>query len=99
MAAAEVSVAATEEKMARKLSYAEQKERAKALNRAGKAVDSAEAEVNRLEAEMADLESKIAAGDASTETLDQYQTIQQQPQEAMERWEEASLYLESLNEE
>ncbi|MGM9816592.1 MAG: ABC-F family ATP-binding cassette domain-containing protein [Lepagella sp.] len=99
VSAAEISVAATEEKMARKLSYAEQKERAKALNRAGKAVDSAEAEVNRLEAEMADLESKIAAGDASTEMLDKYQTIQQQLQEAMEKWEEASLYLESLNEE
>lgn len=99
VAAAEVNVAATEEKMARKLSYAEQKERAKALNRASKAVDSAEAEVNRLEAEMSDLESKIAAGDASGETLDKYQTTQQQLQEAMEKWEEASLYLESLNEE
>ena len=93
-----VSVAA-EEKMARKLSYAEQKERAKALNRATKGVETAESEVNRLEAEMADLESKIAAGDASTETLDKYQTTQQQLQEAMEKWEEASLYLESLNNE
>ncbi|MDD6943406.1 MAG: ABC-F family ATP-binding cassette domain-containing protein [Muribaculaceae bacterium] len=93
-----VSVAA-EEKMARKLSYAEQKERAKALNRATKGVETAESEVNHLEAEMADLESKIAAGDASTETLDKYQTTQQQLQEAMEKWEEASLYLESLNNE
>ncbi len=91
--------AASEEKMARKLSYAEQKERAKALNRATKGVETAESEVNRLEAEMADLESKIAAGDASTETLDKYQTTQQQLQEAMEKWEEASLYLESLNNE
>ena len=91
--------AAAEEKMARKLSYAEQKERAKALNRATKGVETAESEVNRLEAEMADLESKIAAGDASTETLDKYQTTQQQLQEAMEKWEEASLYLESLNNE
>ncbi len=99
VAAADVNVAATEEKMARKLSYAEQKERAKALNRASKAVDSAEAEVNRLEAEMADLETKIASGDASGETLDKYQTTQQQLQEAMEKWEEASLYLESLNED
>ena len=91
--------AAAEEKMARKLSYAEQKERAKTLNRATKGVETAESEVNRLEAEMADLESKIAAGDASTETLDKYQTTQQQLQEAMEKWEEASLYLESLNNE
>ncbi len=91
--------AAAEEKMARKLSYAEQKERAKALNRATKGVETAESEVNRLEAEMADLESKIAAGDASTETLDKYKTTQQQLQEAMEKWEEASLYLESLNNE
>ena len=91
--------AAAEEKMARKLSYAEQKERAKALNRATKGVETAESEVNRLEAEMADRESKIAAGDASTETLDKYQTTQQQLQEAMEKWEEASLYLESLNNE
>ena len=91
--------AAAEEKMARKLSYAEQKERSKALNRATKGVETAKSEVNRLEAEMADLESKIADGDASTETLDKYQTTQKQLQEAMEKWEEASLYLESLNNE
>lgn len=79
-----------------KLSYAEQKERAKAVSRAEKELKAAEAEVEKLEAELKEYEDKIAAGDASAETLDGYASAQQRLDEAMTRWETATEALDSL---
>lgn len=80
----------------RKLSYAEQKERAKQLSRAEKEVARAEAEVGRLETELKELEEKIAGGDASEATLAAYSDCQVKLDEAMTAWEEATCKLEEL---
>lgn len=92
--ASEVS---TDEKAERKLSYAEQKERAKALSKAEKAVKNAEADIERLEKALKQFEDRIAAGDASPETLSGYENTQNELEKAMSAWEEASDNLEKLN--
>lgn len=79
-----------------KLSYAEQKERARALSKAEKEVKNAESEVSELEDVIAELEAKLSAGDASSEILAQYSECQQKLEQAMTRWEEAQIKLESL---
>jgi len=84
------------EKERRKLTYAEQKERAKQLSRAEKRVDAAEREVSRLETLIKTLEDKIAAGDASAETLNAYSQSQEQLEAAMAEWEEATMQREEL---
>lgn len=87
----------TDEKAERKLSYAEQKERAKALSKAEKAVKNAEADIERLEKALKQFEDRIAAGDASPETLSGYENTQNELENAMSAWEEASDNLEKLN--
>lgn len=84
-------------KESRKLSYAEQKERSKALSRAEKGVKAAEAEIEELEKKLGDFEDKMSAGDASPEVLSGYENTQKALEEAMTRWEEASSLLEELS--
>lgn len=84
------------DKEQRKLSYAEQKERAKQISRAEKEVANAEAEIGKLETALKELEDKIAAGDASETTLAAYTECQGKLEEAMTRWEEATCKLEEL---
>lgn len=90
------SISEMSEKETRKLTYAEQKERARQQSRAEKAVASAEAEIEKLDNEQKNLEEKIAAGDASTETLTAYTDINKKLEEAMTRWEEATTNLETI---
>lgn len=96
-AAIPASEVSTDEKAERKLSYAEQKERAKALSKAEKAVNNAEADIERLEKALKQFEDRIAAGDASPETLSGYENTQNELEKAMSAWEEASDNLEKLN--
>ncbi len=84
------------DKEQRKLSYAEQKERAKQISRAEKEVANAEAEIGKLETALKELENKIAAGDASETTLATYTECQGKLEEAMSKWEEATCKLEEL---
>ncbi len=84
-------------KESRKLSYAEQKERAKAVSRAEKEVKAAEAEIGELEKKLGDFEDKMSAGNASPEVLSGYENTQKALEEAMTRWEEASSLLEELS--
>ena len=84
-------------KESRKLSYAEQKERAKALSRAEKGVKAAETEIEQLEKRLGEYEDKMSAGDASAEVLSGYENTQKALEEAMTRWEEASSLLEELS--
>lgn len=84
------------DKEQRKLSYAEQKERAKQISRAEKEVARAEAEVGRLETELKELEDKIAGGDASESTLAAYTDCQGKLEEAMTLWEETTCKLDEL---
>lgn len=83
-------------KPAQKLSYAEQKERARQLSKAEKAVKNAEAKVEDLEKAIADLEQKIAAGDTSADTLNLYQAAQTNLEQAMTDWETAQQTLDSI---
>lgn len=83
-------------KESRKLSYAEQKERAKAVSRAEKEVKAAEAEIGELEKKLGEYEDKMSGGDASPEVLSGYEHTQKTLEEAMARWEEASSLLEEL---
>lgn len=96
-AAIPASEVSTDEKAERKLSYAEQKERAKALSKAEKAVKNAEADIERLEKALKQFEDRIAAGDASPETLSGYENTQNELENALSAWEEASDNLEKLN--
>ncbi len=81
-----------------KLSYAEQKERAKMLSKAEKNVKRAEEQISQLEAEIADLETKIAEGDTSEDTLTTYATKQRDLENTMSVWELAQLELDELKE-
>lgn len=78
-----------EQPSAAHLSYAQQKEKEKALRKLRKDLEKAEALVEKRESELAEIEAKIATGDASTETLSKYQTAESQLQEAMILWETA----------
>ena len=86
------------EKKQGKLSFAEQKERAKLLSKAEKGVKKAEEEIARLETLQAELESKIAAGDASEETLEAYAKTGKELENAMSVWELAQMELDELQE-
>lgn len=77
-----------------KLSYAEQKERARNLSRAHKALQNAEKEVERLEGELKIMEDKIASGDTSAEVLEKYSETQNSLSDAMDLWEKATMELE-----
>ncbi len=83
-------------KPAAKLSYAEQKERARLLSKAEKAVKNAEAKVEEMERKISDLEQKIAAGDTSADTLDQYQAAQTGLEAAMTEWETSQQKLDLM---
>lgn len=74
-------------KEARKLSYAEQKELQKMINRAEKNLKKAEEEITNLEKLQKEMEDKIASGDISEETLAKYATVQKQLENAMSNWE------------
>lgn len=92
--AEQVSVAKEE----RRLSYAEQKEREKQLKKALKAIKECEEDINRLDALRADIEQRFSQGDSSAELLEQYASLQNQSEEAMNRWEEAQTEYDTLNE-
>lgn len=81
----------------KKLSYAEQKERAKMVSRAEKKVKQAEENITRMEAEVKSLEDKIGAGDASPETLAAYESMTRKLENEMSVWELAQEELENLN--
>ena len=89
----------TETREARKLSYAEQRERDKALRRAAKKVEEAEAAVGQREAELAEVEAKIAAGEVSNDIFEQHARLGKEVENAMSVWELAQMELDSLKEQ
>ncbi len=80
-----------------KLSYNEQKERARQKNKAEREVSKAEKEVELLEQSLKETEDKIAKGETSIEVLDSYADIQKKLEEAMSKWEIAQIELEEFN--
>jgi ATP-binding cassette subfamily F protein 3 len=80
----------------KKLSYAEQREREKAVKRAEKKALEAETEVSRLEQVVKDIETKISDGDVSTEIFDKHKQATKDLENAMSIWELAVMEAESL---
>ena len=81
----------------RALSYAEQRERDKALRAARKKVETAEADIARLESEKAAIEARFAAGEASDELYALHVEAQKNLENAMSVWELASMEYEEMN--
>ena len=89
--------AATQTEPPRKLSYAEQKERAKMVSKAEKKVKQAEETIATLELEVKALEDKIGGGDASPATLEAYQATTKKLENEMSVWEIAQQELDALS--
>ena len=79
-----------------RLSYAEQREREKALRRARKKVEDAEAEVSRLEAEVKAIEDEMSGGNVSPEIFKRHADATKDLENAMSVWELAVGEAESL---
>ncbi|MDE6368288.1 MAG: ATP-binding cassette domain-containing protein, partial [Muribaculaceae bacterium] len=80
-----------------RLSYAEQREREKAIKRLQKKVADSEAEVTRLEQSVKQIEDEIAAGDCSEDIFKRHAQTQKDLENAMSIWELAVMDLEQSN--
>lgn len=80
------------------LSYAEQKERAKAIRKKEKEVTTCEELIAKMEAEQKELETKMAApgGASDTSLFTRYDELKKQIKQQEEAWEQASLELEDM---
>lgn len=81
---------------AKVLSYAEQKEREKAVRKASKTVKECEEKIAELEQSQADIEAKLSSGDASQETLEAFAKISSELENKMEEWEKAQEALDEI---
>lgn len=79
-----------------KLSYAEQREREKAIKRAEKKVSDAENEITRIETEIAEIEEKIAAGEVGGDIFSDHAAKNKQLENAMSLWELATMEYEEI---
>lgn len=79
-----------------KLSYAEQKEREKAVKRIEKKVSEAEIEIAKIEAEITEIEAKIATGEVDADIFDLHASKNKQLENAMSHWELASMELDEI---
>lgn len=82
---------------AKKLSYAEQREREKLVRKARKKVDEAEAEIGRLEHELSEIESIIAGGNPQADIYDRHASTTKQLENAMSLWELASMEFDEIS--
>lgn len=80
-----------------RLSYAEQREREKAVKRLQKKVADSEAEVTRLEQSVKQIEDEIAAGECSDDVFKRHAQAQKDLENAMSIWELAVMDLEQSN--
>lgn len=79
-----------------KLTYAEQREREKAIKRAEKKVKDAETEIANIENEIIEIESKIADGNVDNEVFNLHANKNKQLENAMDLWELASMELDEI---
>lgn len=81
-----------------KTSYEERKEHARLRRKIEKVVAQCEQEVNRLEAAKAEIETQMATpeGAADNELFTAYANLQKQLSEAEEKWEEAMMELDGM---
>ena len=80
-----------------RLSYAEQREREKAVKRLQRKVADSEAEVTRLEQSVKQIEDEIAAGECSDDVFKRHAQAQKDLENAMSIWELAVMDLEQSN--
>lgn len=85
-------------KETKKPSYAEQREREKAIKRAQKKVTDAEAEIARLESLISEIETEIAAGNTPSDIYDRHAAATKSLENAMSVWELATMEAEDLAE-
>ncbi|MDE6497370.1 MAG: ATP-binding cassette domain-containing protein [Muribaculaceae bacterium] len=101
-AAPKASKAAPEQKQpqqaAPRLSYAEQREREKAVKRAAKRVEDAETQIASIEERIAAIEAEIAAGNPPADIYDRHAATTKELENAMSLWELAGMELEELKE-
>ena len=95
-APANVSTATAPPAAPQKLTYAEQRERDKALRRAAKKVEDAEAGVSAAEAKVAEIEAQLAAGDADPQLYTAHADASKAVDNAMSLWELAQMELDEL---
>ena len=83
-----------------KLSYEQQKERAKLVKKAERRVKDAELEIERIESLIADVEDKLATpeGDALMPLFEQHASLKKQLDKVVEEWELAMEEMELLTE-
>lgn len=95
---ADKPIARTEDSpVAPRLSYAEQRERDKALRRARKKVEEAEKDVAMREQEIKDLETRMSSGESlSDEDYALHASLTKQLENAMSLWELASMDYDEL---
>jgi ATP-binding cassette subfamily F protein 3 len=81
-----------------KLSYEQQKERAKLTKKAERRVQDAEKEVERIEAEIADIEAQLATPEGATSMplFEQHATLKKQLDIAVTEWELAMQEMDEL---
>ncbi len=80
----------------RKLSYAEQREREKAVRRAEKKVKEAESAVAAKEAAVAEILARIEAGDSSQQIFEEHSAATKALENEMSLWELAVMELDEL---
>ena len=80
------------------LSYAEARERDKALRRARKKAEEAEAAVGVAEERVKEVEAKIAEGDVSPKIFDEHAMANKNLENAMSVWELAQMELDEMEE-
>lgn len=81
---------------ARKLSYAEQKERDKVVRKAAKRIEDTEKKISEKETALAELEARIAGGATDSETLGLYASTQKELENLMSVWELAQIEYDEL---
>ena len=80
------------------LSYAEQKERAKAIRKKEKEVEACEQAIAKLEKEQKELEVKMASPEEAADTalFTRYDAVKKEIGQQEEAWEQASMELENM---
>ncbi|MCH5345910.1 MAG: ABC-F family ATP-binding cassette domain-containing protein [Muribaculaceae bacterium] len=80
-----------------RLSYAEQREREKAIRRARKKVEDLEAQIADIEQQVKEIEDKIAAGETTGDIFERHAATQKLLENTLSLWELASLDLDTLS--
>lgn len=79
-----------------RMSYAEQKERDKAIRRQRKKVEELEGQIAAIEQEIKEIEDEIASGNTTVEVFERHAATQKKLENTMSLWELASMELDEI---